>query len=199
MFCFRTNSQESSLQASGPLISTNQCRQPQLENQRDTSASCWHESTPGQETGMKQNFKKMGMKRRLAIGVIRALSATPLMAKTVNVAQALDVEVDESVTGEYHFAHGFGLLYGAMPVTRSLGVLEKMYPNATFTWRTVQNTSEQRDAMMANRLDFGSCSAGPFLQGWDKGVGWVWLQTTSGFDAYLMVQPDGPDNITEFI
>lgn len=138
--------------------------------------------------------------RTLAAGLGFALGLSlPAVAATVQVTEGLTVETIPQVTGTYQFAHGFGLIYGPMPVSRQLGIVEKMFPNAKIEWQNIFTTAQQRDAMLAGRLHFGSCTPGPYLQSWDKGVDWKWLQTTSGFDGYLMVRPDGPNNVLEFI
>lgn len=136
--------------------------------------------------------------RRLGLGLGLAVLA-PAWAQTVTITEGLTVETNPKVSGTYQFAHGFGLIYGPMPVTRELNVVEKMFPNAKIEWHKIFTTPQQRDAMLAGRLHFGSCTPGPYLQGWDKGVDWKWLQTTSGFDAYLMARPDGPKSVLEFI
>lgn len=119
--------------------------------------------------------------------------------QSVKIAEGYTTSVDPSVKGEYKFAHGFGLIYAPMPITRELGVLEKKFPNAKIEWQNIFTTAQQRDAMLAGRLHFGSCTPGPYLQSWDKGVDWKWVQVTSGFDAYLMVRSDGPKSLLEFI
>lgn len=133
---------------------------------------------------------------------VLALSAPLTCAaaqETVTVADGYVVTVDPSVTGDFKFAHGFGLIYAPMPITRVLGVMEKKFPNAKIEWQNIFTTAQQRDAMLAGRLHFGSCTPGPYLQAWDKGVDWKWVQLTSGFDAYLMVRPDGPKDLVDFI
>ncbi len=132
---------------------------------------------------------------------VLAISAalTSAGAQQVTIAEGYTVTPDPSVTGDYKFAHGFGLIYAPMQITRTLGVLEKKYPNAKIEWQNIFTTGQQRDAMLAGRLHFGSCTPGPYLQSWDKGVDWKWVQVTSGFDGYLMVRPDGPKDIIEFI
>jgi ABC-type nitrate/sulfonate/bicarbonate transport system substrate-binding protein len=138
--------------------------------------------------------------RTLAAGLGFALGLSlPSVAATVQVAEGLSVDTFPQVSGTYQFAHGFGLIYGPMPVSRQLGIVEKMFPNAKIEWQNIFTTAQQRDAMLAGRLHFGSCTPGPYLQSWDKGVDWKWLQTTSGFDGYLMVRKDGPNNVLEFI
>jgi NitT/TauT family transport system substrate-binding protein len=138
--------------------------------------------------------------RALVAGfALAAAGALPAAAQTVQVVDGLTVETYPKVTGTFQFAHGFGLIYGPMPVARQLGVVEKMFPNAKIEWQNIFTTAQQRDAMLAGRLHFGSCTPGPFLQSWDKGVDWKWLQTTSGFDGYLMVRKDGPNSVLEFI
>lgn len=137
--------------------------------------------------------------RRLAIAGAILGFATAVAAQSVEVAPGLTVETMPKVTGELNFAHGFGLIYGAMPVARYMGVMEKVFPNAKVSWQNIFTTAQQRDAMLANRLLVGSCTPGPFLSSWDKGVDMVWLQTTGGFDGYLMTRPDGPSSLLEFI
>ncbi len=117
----------------------------------------------------------------------------------ITVTDDYEITVDPSVTGTYAFAHGFGLIYAPMPITRELGVMEKMFPNAKIEWQNIFTTAQQRDAMLAGRLSFGSCTPGPYLQSWDRGVDWKWVQVTSGFDAYLMVAKDGPNSLFDFI
>jgi len=132
-----------------------------------------------------------------ALGIATGL-AMPASAATVNV-EGITVETLPQITGTFQFAHGFGLIYGAMPVARQLGIVEKMLPNAKIEWQNIFTTAQQRDAMLAGRLHFGSCTPGPFLQSWDKGVDWKWVQTTGGFDGYLMVRKDGPNSVLDFI
>jgi ABC-type nitrate/sulfonate/bicarbonate transport system substrate-binding protein len=142
---------------------------------------------------MNRTIRTLAAAFGLALG-----AAAPVLAQTVTV-DGVTVETYPKVTGTYQFAHGFGLIYGPMPVARYMGVVEKMFPNARIEWQNIFTTAQQRDAMLANRLHFGSCTPGPYLQSWDKGVDWKWLQTTGGFDGYLMVRKDGPANVLEFI
>ena len=143
---------------------------------------------------IRRQFVSVAATTGLFLGI--ALTST---AQTVPVTDGLTVETNPKVTGTYDFAHGFGLIYGPMVVARQLGIVEKMFPNAKIEWQNIFTTAQQRDAMLADRLDFGSCTPGPFLQSWAKGVQWKWLQTTSGFDAYLMVRKDGPNSVLDFI
>jgi ABC-type nitrate/sulfonate/bicarbonate transport system substrate-binding protein len=142
---------------------------------------------------MQQTFRTIVAALGIAFSV-----AAPATAATVTV-EGITVDTLPQVTGTYQFAHGFGLIYGAMPVARQLGIVEKMLPNAKIEWQNIFTTAQQRDAMLAGRLHFGSCTPGPFLQSWDKGVDWKWVQTTGGFDGYLMVRKDGPNSVLEFI
>jgi NitT/TauT family transport system substrate-binding protein len=135
----------------------------------------------------------------VALTLTVAAGATGAGAQPVQVVPGLSVQTFPKVTSDVNLAHGFGLIYGAMPVARHMGVIEKVFPNAKVKWQNIFTTAQQRDAMLANRLHIGSCTPGPFLTSWDKGVDMVWLQTTGGFDAYLMVRPDGPKSINEFI
>ena len=140
--------------------------------------------------------------KRLAwVAVAAAIAGSyPAAAQqTVRITEDYETRVYPSVTGTFQFAHGFGLIYAPMPITRELGVMEKKFPNVKLEWQNIFTTAQQRDAMLAGRLHFGSCTPGPYLQAWDKGVDWKWVQVTSGFDAYLMVRPDGPESLLAFV
>jgi len=137
--------------------------------------------------------------RKLAAASLMLTLAFSAAAQSIQIAPGLTVEQYPKVTGDVQLAHGFGLIYGAMPVARQLGVMEKVFPNAKVSWQNIFTTAQQRDAMLAGRLHIGSCTPGPYLSSWDRGVDFIWLQTTGGFDGYLMVRPDGPKAITDFI
>jgi NitT/TauT family transport system substrate-binding protein len=137
--------------------------------------------------------------RSLAVAGLSLTLAFGAAAQSVQIVPGLTVDTFPKVTGEVNLAHGFGLIYGAMPVSRQLGMMEKVFPNAKVTWQNIFTTAQQRDAMLAGRLHIGSCTPGPYLSSWDKGVDMVWLQTTGGFDGYLMVRPDGPKSVVDFI
>ncbi|MGE0749000.1 MAG: ABC transporter substrate-binding protein [Variibacter sp.] len=145
---------------------------------------------------LKRGFSSVA----LLFGISLAVFVHPAAAQDkVKIADDYEITVDPSVKGDFAFAHGFGLIYAPMPITRELGVLEKMFPNAKIQWQNIFTTAQQRDAMLAGRLHFGSCTPGPYLQAWDRGVDWKWVQVTSGFDGYLMVRPDGPKSLLDFI
>lgn len=137
--------------------------------------------------------------RSLATVGLMLTVAFSAAAQNIDIVPGLTVAQFPKVTGDVNLAHGFGLIYGAMPVARQMGIMEKVFPNAKVTWQNIFTTAQQRDAMLANRLHIGSCTPGPYLSSWDKGVEMVWLQTTGGFDGYLMVRPDGPNAVTDFV
>lgn len=143
-----------------------------------------------------------GLTKLVAVATGLLLVAGPVEVRAqekIAITEDYEITPDPSVTGTFTFAHGFGLMYAPMPITRELKVMEKMFPNAKIEWQNIFTTSQQRDAMLAGRLQFGSCTPGPYLQAWDRGVDWKWVQVTSGFDGYLMVQPDGPASLADFI
>lgn len=139
------------------------------------------------------------VKAGIALAFMFSFSIPVVAQEKVPVTEGYEITPDTSVTGDLAFSHGFGLIYAPMQLTRELGVMEKMFPNAKIEWKNVFTTAQQRDGMMAGQLLFGSCSVGPYLQGWDRGVEWKVVQITSAFDGYLMVQPDGPNELSELI
>lgn len=125
--------------------------------------------------------------------------ATAPERETVTLADDYEVTVDSELTGELNLAQGLGLLYAPIDIIRELDVLGKQYPNLEVEWSEIQESSAQRDAMLAGALDAGTSTPAPFLEARDAGVDLKIVQMITAWNGELFVQEDGPDAITDFI
>ena len=82
-----------------------------------------------------------------------------------------------------------GIGYGNLLVMKYQKLLEKKYPNTTFNWPVLTNGDAIRDGIISQTIAIGSGGVGPFLIGWDRGVGYkligglnlmdLWMATTN--------------------
>jgi len=120
-------------------------------------------------------------------------------AEPQEVEPGLTVDINPAIHGKIRVAEGIGMHYLPLTVIRDLHLLEKIYPNATVEWKTIFTTGQQRDAMLAGQLDFGTCTPEPYFQALDKGVNWKILQISSAFNSILLVKPGGPRDVKDLI
>lgn len=79
-----------------------------------------------------------------------------------------------------------GLGYTNLIVLKQQRVLERRYPDVTFEWRVLASGAAIRDGMIAGHIHVGAGGVGPFLVGWDRGVGWGLLASLNRMDLWLV-------------
>lgn len=79
-----------------------------------------------------------------------------------------------------------GLGYAQLIIMKRQQVLEKKFPNTTFEWKILAAGAPIRDGMIAGQIQVGAGGTGPFLVGWDRGVGWRILSSLNQMDLWLM-------------
>ncbi len=79
-----------------------------------------------------------------------------------------------------------GLGYAQLIIMKRQQVLEKRFPNTTFEWKILAAGAPIRDGMIAGQIQVGAGGTGPFLVGWDRGVGWRILSSLNQMDLWLM-------------
>ena len=77
-------------------------------------------------------------------------------------------------------------------------VLEQQFPNTTFEWKILSSGSAIRDGMIAGQIQVGAGGIGPFLIGWDKGVGWKLLSSLNEMDLWLVVRDPAIQSLRDF-
>ena len=99
--------------------------------------------------------------------VLPALAAA-LLAVTLSPSVAPAADAPASIT----IAMQPGIGYANLIVMKQQGVLEKRFPQTKITWVTLSNGDAIRDGIIAHQIQIGSGAGGPFLVGWDRGIGY---------------------------
>jgi NitT/TauT family transport system substrate-binding protein len=79
-----------------------------------------------------------------------------------------------------------GIGYANLIVMKAQGTLQKQFPKTHFRWKVLASGSAIRDGMVSNQIQVGAGGVGPFLIGWDKGVGWKLLAALNEMDLWLV-------------
>lgn len=79
-----------------------------------------------------------------------------------------------------------GLGYAQLVIIRQQQLLEKKFPRTVFEWKILASGAAIRDGMIAGQIQIGAGGIGPFLLGWDRGVGWRILVSLNQMDLWLM-------------
>lgn len=107
-----------------------------------------------------------------------ALGAAGIPAKTY----AADPPLPSSLT----IAIQPGIGYGNLLVMKYQKLLEKKYPNTTFNWPVLTNGDAIRDGIISGTIAIGSGGVGPFLIGWDRGVGYKLIGGLNLMDLWMV-------------
>jgi NitT/TauT family transport system substrate-binding protein len=81
-----------------------------------------------------------------------------------------------------------GIGYATLIIMHERGTLEKMYPGTKFDWHVLASGSAIRDGFLAGQIQIGAGAAGPFLIGWDKGVGYKLVAAMNEANLFLVAK-----------
>ncbi|MGA3037111.1 MAG: ABC transporter substrate-binding protein [Vulcanimicrobiaceae bacterium] len=119
-------------------------------------------------------------RRAILAGGAAALSTAAL----TNRALAADPPLPSTIT----IAIQPGLGYGNLLVMKYRKLLEKKYPGTTFDWPILTNGDAIRDGIISGNIAIGSGGSGPFLIGWDRGVGYKLIGGLNLMDLWLVTR-----------
>lgn len=122
---------------------------------------------------MKDTFSRSS----LLAGAAAAVSAAALPAVT---------KADPPLPGSLTIAIQPGIGYGNLLVMKYQKVLEKRYPGTTFNWPVLTNGDAIRDGIISGNIAIGSGGSGPFLIGWDRGVGYKMVGGLNLMDLWMV-------------
>lgn len=91
-----------------------------------------------------------------------------------------------------------GLSYANLIVMRQQGVLEKEFPQTKFEWRVLSNGAAIRDGFLANQIQIGAGGGGPFLVGWDRGVGYRLIGALNEISLWLVAKDPKYKTLKDF-
>ncbi len=81
-----------------------------------------------------------------------------------------------------------GIGYTNLIVMKETGVLEKAFPGTKFDWKVLANGAAIRDGIIAGQIQIGAGASGPFLVGWDRGVGYKLIASLNEMDLWLVAK-----------
>jgi NitT/TauT family transport system substrate-binding protein len=91
-----------------------------------------------------------------------------------------------------------GIGYTNLIVVKQQRLLEKRFPGTTFEWRILTSGAAIRDGMIAGQIQVGAGGIGPFLVGWDRGVGWRLLSSLNRMDLWLVTLDPNVRSLRDF-
>src|SRR3981081_496228 len=123
--------------------------------------------------------------RRVFLATVAAVAIAALPAQPVPAA----VDAPPSVT----IAYQQGIAYSTLIIMKQLGVLEKRFPTTKFDWRILSNGDAIRDGIIAGQIQVGAGGNGPFLIGWDRGVGYKLIAPMNVMNLWMVARADEPN------
>jgi NitT/TauT family transport system substrate-binding protein len=122
------------------------------------------------------------MKETLTRGSVLAGAAAALSAAALPPVAHADPPLPSTMT----IAIQPGIGYGNLLVMKYQKLLEKRYPNTTFNWPVLTNGDAIRDGIISGTIAIGSGGSGPFLIGWDRGVGYKLIGGLNLMDLWMV-------------
>lgn len=116
-------------------------------------------------------------RRTMLAGAAAAVSAAVLPRPS---------SADPPLPGTVTIAIQPGIGYGNLLVMKYQKVLEKRYPGTTFNWPVLTNGDAIRDGIISGTIAVGSGGSGPFLIGWDRGVGYKLIGGLNLMDLWMV-------------
>jgi len=91
-----------------------------------------------------------------------------------------------------------GIGYAQLLIMKQQRTLEKAVPGTKVTWQQLSSGSAIRDGMLSGDIHVGSGGVGPFLVGYDGGVGWKLLSALNQMDLWLMAKDGKFQDVADF-
>ena len=116
----------------------------------------------------------------------------------VFVACTSDNKTASKAPEKVTFAYQAGINYANLLIVKQQQILEKQFPETKFEWKELANGAAIRDGVIANQIQIGAGGPGPFLVGWDKGVGWKILVSLNHSEFWLVTKNPNIKSLKDF-
>lgn len=103
-------------------------------------------------------------------------------------------EGEESMT----IAYQPGIGYAQILIMNQEGWLEEDLPDTEITYQELNSGAAIRDGMVSGDIQVGSGGVGPFLVGYDVGVGWKLLSGLNQMELWLMALDEQYQSLEDF-
>lgn len=131
------------------------------------------------------------MRQRL----LRVLAAVAVLASTCTPTySAAAPDAPATVT----IAYQPGLSYATLIVMKADRILEKQFPQTKVDWKVLASGAAIRDGIVSGQVQIGSGGAGPFLVGWDRGVGYKLLGSLNEISLWLVARDPKLKTLKDF-
>lgn len=100
--------------------------------------------------------------------------------------------------GQLNIAYQPGIGYAQILIMKEEGWLEEELPEYEVSYRQLNSGSAIRDGMVSGDIQVGSGGVGPFLIGYDAGVGWKLLTGLNQMELWLMAKDDKYQTLKDF-
>ncbi|MEH1922283.1 ABC transporter substrate-binding protein [Nostoc sp.] len=107
-------------------------------------------------------------------------------------------QIASKVPKKVTIAYQPGINYANLLIVKQQQILEQQFPQTKFEWKELSNGAAIRDGILANQLQVGAGGVGPFLVGWDKGVGWKILASLNHSEFWLVVKNSNIKSLKDF-
>jgi NitT/TauT family transport system substrate-binding protein len=95
--------------------------------------------------------------------------------------------------GTVTIAYQPGIGYSTLIIIKGLATLEKRFPGTKFEWKVLTNGDAIRDGIIAGQIQIGAGGNGPFLIGWDRGVGYKLIAPMNVMNLWMVARGDEPN------
>lgn len=133
---------------------------------------------------------KCGLTKRLGLACLVVLAA--------GLAAACGGSGGGSGGGQLNIAYQPGIGYAQILIMKEEGWLQEELPEYEISYQQLNSGSAIRDGMISGDIQVGSGGVGPFLIGYDSGVGWKLLSGLNQMELWLMAQGDEYQNLKDF-
>ena len=123
--------------------------------------------------------------RRTFLAIVAAIALAALPARPAPAA----ADAPPTVT----IAYQQGIAYAQLTIMKQTGALEKRFPGTKFDWRILSNGDAIRDGIIAGQIQIGAGGNGPFLIGWDRGVGYKLIAPMNVMNLWMVARADEPN------
>ncbi len=149
---------------------------------------------PPKKDHLPTKFNLETLKSRLA----RRLGLAFLMVLAAGLAAACGGSGGGSGSGQLNIAYQPGIGYAQILIMKEEGWLQEELPEYEVSYQQLNSGSAIRDGMITGDIQVGSGGVGPFLIGYDSGVGWKLLSGLNQMELWLMAQGDEYQNLEDF-
>ncbi len=119
------------------------------------------------------------MRAVCALAIAFAFVGSPSRDARASPAEAPDAPASVTI------AYQPGIGYANLIVMKEQRTLETQFPGTSFSWKVLSNGDVIRDGIIANQIQIGAGGVGPFLIGWDRGVGYRLIGALNEMDLWL--------------